>query len=65
MRDQRDLRGGDVDRALLDENLGGLTFDAGEHPGPLEATVEVRSRGSFGYITIRRADVAVSEQGAT
>jgi hypothetical protein len=40
-------------------------LDSGVQPGPSEATVEVRARSSFGDITIRRADVAASEQGAS
>jgi Putative adhesin len=39
-------------------------LDAGEQPGPSEATVEVRARSSFGDITVRRADIAVTGPGA-
>jgi hypothetical protein len=40
-------------------------LDAGERPGPSEATVEVRARSSFGDITIRRAELRVSGPGLT
>jgi Putative adhesin len=35
-----------------------------EHPGPSDHTVEVRARSSCGDITVRRADVGDSGQGA-
>ena len=40
-------------------------LDAGERPGPAEATVEVRARSSFGDITVRRADIRVGGPGVT
>jgi DUF4097 and DUF4098 domain-containing protein YvlB len=39
-------------------------LDISEQPGPSEDTVEVRARSSFGDITIRRADIDDSGQGA-
>jgi Putative adhesin len=39
-------------------------LDASEHPGPSEDTVELRARSSFGDITVRRADIGDSGQGA-
>ncbi len=39
-------------------------LDAGEQPGPSEATVDVRARSSFGDITVRRADIAATGRGA-
>ena len=39
-------------------------LDTSEQPGPSEDTVEVRARSSFGDITIRRADLGASGQGA-
>jgi hypothetical protein len=39
-------------------------LDASEPPGPSEDTVEVRARSSFGDITIRRAEIDDSRQGA-
>ena len=40
-------------------------LDAGQHPGPSDATVEVKAHSSFGDITVRRADIRVSGPGAT
>jgi len=39
-------------------------LDMSERPGPSEDTVEIRARSSFGDITIRRADIGDSGQGA-
>jgi DUF4097 and DUF4098 domain-containing protein YvlB len=39
-------------------------LDASDHPGPSEDTVEVRARSSFGDITIRRAGLDDSGEGA-
>jgi hypothetical protein len=39
-------------------------LDMSERPGPSEDTVGIRARSSFGDITIRRADIGDSGQGA-